>query len=63
MYIASRRSYPKLFRITDKDNLMPIIRSFMTIGFQVDIVCSQTAIGDIELLEDNDFLENYKTLL
>lgn len=63
VYIASRRTIPKLFYITDKDNLLPIVTSLMRIGLQVDIVCSQTAIGGLELLEDNDFLENYKSVL
>ena len=63
VYIASRRSVPKLFHITDKDNLMPIVRLLMRIGFQVDIVCSKTAVGGIKLLEDNDFLENYRSVL
>jgi FkbM family methyltransferase len=62
LYIVSRRSYPKLFRITDRDNLMPIITLLMR-GIQVDIVCSQTAIGDIELLDDTDFLEDYRTIV
>lgn len=63
VYIASRRSFPKLFRMTYRDNLMPIVRSLMCFCVQVDIVCSQTAIGGIEVLEDNDFLENYRSVL
>jgi FkbM family methyltransferase len=63
LYIASRRSVPKLFRITDRDNIMPIVTSLMRLGLQVDIVCSQTTVGGIEILKDDDFLENYRAVL
>jgi FkbM family methyltransferase len=63
VYIASRRSFPKLFRITDMDNLMPIILTLMQVGLQVDIVCSVTAVASIEVLEDTLFLENFTVVV
>ena len=35
IYIASRRSFPKLFHITDRDNLMPIVTCLMRVGFSM----------------------------
>jgi FkbM family methyltransferase len=60
VYIASRRSFPpKLCRITDIDNLMPICILLKQLSLQVDIVCSMSPIPSIEVTIDTDFLENF----
>jgi hypothetical protein len=60
VYIASRRSFPpKLCRVSNVDNLMPICVLLMNLSLQVDIVCSITPIASIEVTKDTDFLEDF----
>lgn len=58
VYIASRRSFPTLYRITDEDHILLLVLVFMNRSLQVDIVCSVNSIENIKLKEDIDFLED-----
>lgn len=64
VYIASRRSFPpKLCRITDTSNIMPICVLLMQLSLQVDIVCSMSPIPSIEVTIDTDFLTDFMIVL
>ena len=63
IYLVSRRLSLKLIRITDIDNIIPIIVLLYNNRISTDILCSRRELKSLSVYNDEEFLENLYLLV